>query len=158
MNPAANNSVIGTQLLQTLGFPACIRANNAEEPARATHLLDESIILFNTYPLKIISSSNAAKNNIMLTMNTPGLKPTYPEIVIAPNNHKTKNKPPINAKAKPKPINISFALSFTESPIDIRGLRSINFVASHKAKKLPATCEAVRNNMIGESKLISNNA
>ncbi len=93
MNPAANNSVIGTQLLQTLGFPACNRANNADEPARATHLLDESIILFNTYPLKIISSSNAAKNNIMLTMNIPGLKPTYPVIVIAPNNHKIKNKP-----------------------------------------------------------------
>ena len=79
-------------------------------------------------------------------------------IVIAPNNHKTKNKPPINAKAKPKPISISLALSFTDNPIDIKGFLSINFVASHKAKKLPATCEAVRNSMIGESKLISNNA
>ena len=49
MNPAANNSVIGTQVLHTLGLPECNNANNNEDPASAIHLLlVESIILLKT--------------------------------------------------------------------------------------------------------------
>ena len=76
---------------------------------------------------------------------------------MAPMSHKTKNNPPIKAKAKPKPISISLVLSFTDNPIDIRGLRSINLVATHNAAKLPKSENAVITNITGESKLISLN-
>ena len=58
---------------------------------------------------------------------------------MAPIIHKIAKRPPIKAKAKARPISISFVLSLIDNPIDIKGLRSINLVAIQSAKKLPAT-------------------
>ena len=157
INPAANNSVIGTKVLHTLGFPACIKANTKEEIPSAHHRFIESIKLFNKYPRNTISSSNAATNNIRLTIIASCLNATVPVTVIAPKSHKIKKIPPINNKAVPSPANISFSRSLSDNPIFFSGSLLITTIINQIAKKLDNIDRIAKASILGDAKSITAN-
>ena len=111
-------------------------------------------MFFKRYPLKTISSLNAAINNIMLTIKTSALNPTAPVTVIAPKTHKIRNMPPINTKAPPRPANISLPRFSTDNPISINGSLLTTAIINQIAAKLDKIPRAVISSIIGDPKLI----